>query len=67
MHGTVLYCLHITLLYKSITTKKKVNNEKFNKAMQKFVRVLDKYVVSLQRMEVVENIFSMGSDEMARW
>ena len=35
--------------------------------MHKFVRVLDKYVVSLQRMEVVENIFSMGPEEMARW
>ena len=46
MHG-IMYFIVFTVLYKSITKKKrpKQNNEKFKDAMHKFVGVLDKYVL----------------------
>ena len=38
-----LYYVHIAILNKKLPQRTKQNNEKFNKAMQKFVGVLDKY------------------------
>ena len=37
------HCIVMKILYKSIRIKNKKYNEKLNKAMRKFVRVLDKY------------------------
>ena len=37
------HCIVMKLLYKSIRIKNKKYNEKLNKAMHKFVKVLDKY------------------------
>ena len=44
MHGIVLYILHITILYKSITIKNEAKQQEISNAMHKFVGVLDKYV-----------------------
>ena len=37
------HCIVMKILYKNIRIKNKKYNEKLNKAMRKFVRVLDKY------------------------
>ena len=51
MHGIVLYCLCITILYKNVTIKKesKIMRNLAKSCIQncKFVRVLDKYAAVL--------------------
>ena len=51
MHGIVLYCLCITILYKNVTIKKesKIMRNLTKSCIQncKFVRVLDKYAAVL--------------------
>ena len=54
------HCIVMKLLYKSIRIKNKKYNEKLNKAMHKFVGVLDKYGLGEEDMYVPSLNFKYG-------